>query len=173
MIQDSSKSYGSITKIFHWSLAILFIHQFLKVFERINDGENIVSLLLPSWHGSIGNILFILVIFRIIWSISQSNNRKKEHEHGQGMVKLGHFMLYIFMLLTPLSAMFLMIGKGRGLNIFGVEVYPKGPEIENLAYLGTFHSPIALIFIVLVLGHIFFAFYHQFVKKEDFLEKII
>lgn len=45
---DSKERYGSITRIFHWGMALLIIWQFMKFFDRINDGEhwigeNIVS----------------------------------------------------------------------------------------------------------------------------------
>lgn len=39
MNADSTKRYGTVSRIFHWGMAALIGWQALKVFDRIADGE--------------------------------------------------------------------------------------------------------------------------------------
>lgn len=76
---DTKERYGLITRVFHWGMAVLIVWQFLKFFDRINDGEHWVGETLVQWHGSIGIVLLLLVVLRMVWAWLQSNNRPEHH----------------------------------------------------------------------------------------------
>lgn len=162
------QKFGVVSRFLHHSIAILMVFQFLRLFNHWNDKQNFISENLPPWHGSVGMILAFLVIFRIVWALSQMKNR-----HTEGVAaKAGHILLYVMMFLAPFSAIALMLAKGYGLAIFGWQIVEKGVKVESLLSFGQLHSPISVILVALVLGHIAMALFHQFVKKEKLIQKM-
>lgn len=161
-INDTHQQYGIISKILHWSIGILFLFQFLKVFDRWNNKENFITSNIPPWHGSIGVLLMGLVLARIIWLLVQWKNR----DHSDKLVTYGHLALYVFMFLAPLSAICLSLSKGRSVGIFGTEIIAKGEALTQVAWFGQLHSPIALSLIVLVLGHVAMSIFHNIRSPE-------
>lgn len=168
MTRDTPEKYGLFTKILHHAIAILMIFQFLKLFEHWNNKENFISSSLPPWHGSIGLILTLLISLRIIWSITQLRNRKVESKVAQ----IGHIMMYVFMTLTPITALMFMLGKGHAIKFFGNIIIPGGEGIPSLMILGNLHSPISIIFVTLVIGHIAMAIFHRLVKQDNVFQKM-
>lgn len=173
-MNDSRERYGIITRIFHWGMALLVVWQGLKFFDRINDGEHWVGQTLVSFHGDIGSLIFLLVILRIIWSFTQKNNRPIQDPATALLVKLGHWALYACMFFIPLTALMYLIGRGYGWNVFGVQLISGGPEIPWLADLGiALHSPLAWIFLFVIIGHVGMALIHHFVKKDDVMKRMM
>lgn len=171
MNADSTKRYGTVSRIFHWGMAALIGWQALKVFDRIADGEHWVGQTLVPWHVSIGTLLLVIVIARIIWSVRQRQRPQPEARIAP-LVKAGHIALYVAMALMPITGILMLIGIGYGLNVFGVQLIPEGPEIAWMAAVGGLHSPIAWTLLALIVGHIGMALYHHFVKKDDTLRRM-
>ena len=173
MRNDSRERYGSVSRIFHWGMALLLGWQLLKFFDRIGEGEHWVGQTLVPWHVSIGVLLMALIVLRIIWAATQMQNRPAQDPATAALVKIGHFLMYAGMVLMPLTGILTMVGKGYGLTAFGVQLAAKGAEIPWMASLGALHSPIAWLLLVMIIGHIGIALIHQFVKKDDVLTRMI
>ncbi|MDX3895496.1 cytochrome b [Pusillimonas sp.] len=173
MINDSKQRYGSISRIFHWSMAVLIGWQLLKFFDRINDGEHWVGQTLVPWHVSIGTALCVLIVLRLAWTGLQAGRRPEQDPAAAFLVKTGHGLMYAGMLLMPLTGILTMVGNGYGLTTFGVELASKGQEISWMASLGSLHSPMAWVLLVLIAGHIGIALLHGIVKKDGVLQRML
>ncbi|GLK61465.1 cytochrome b [Azotobacter vinelandii] len=170
---DSKSRYGAITRLLHWSMAVLILWQFLKLGDRIADGEHWVGRTLVPWHISIGALLLVLVVLRMLWALGQRHRRPPHQGPGAPLVKGGHFLLYAGMLLMPLSGLLLMLGKGYGLKVFGVQLVARsGLETGWLAALGSLHAPLAWLLLALILGHVGAALFHHLVKDDDTLRRM-
>ena len=173
-MHDSKERYGSITRVFHWGMALLIIWQFMKFFDRINDGEHWLGETIVPWHVSIGSLLLVLIVLRLIWAATQKNNRPEQEPSTAFLVKAGHGLLYLGMLLLPITGLMIMIGNGYGWNPFGLGLIARGgAEIGWLATLGSAHSLIAWSLLILVLGHAGIALLHHFVKKDGVLRRML
>lgn len=172
MLADSKERYGTLSRLFHWGMALLIAWQLLKVFDRINDGEHWVGQTLVPWHVSIGSLLLLLAGLRIIWASRQRAHRPGQDAATARLVKLGHGLLYVIMILQPLTGVLTMVGKGYGWNPFGIPLVAKGAEIPWMAAAGSLHSPLAWIFLILILGHIAIALFHHFIKKDGVLRRM-
>ncbi|CEA04614.1 cytochrome b561 [Pseudomonas saudimassiliensis] len=170
---DSRERYGSISRLFHWGMGLLIIWQGLKFFDRIAEGEHWVGQTLVPWHISIGSLLLVLVILRIIWAAKQKNNRPVQDPATALLVKAGHFLLYAGMVLMPVTGILTMIGNGYGWTAFGVQLAAKGDEIPWMASLGSLHSPIAWLLLLMIIGHVGIALVHHFVKKDGVLRRMV
>lgn len=173
MINDNKQRYGTISRAFHWLMAVLLVWQLLKFFDRINDGEHWVGETLVPWHVSIGSLLAVLIILRLLWALKQWGNRPEQDPATVILVRLGHGLLYAGMVLMPLTGILTMIGKGYGLAPFGVRIVARGEEIPWMANLGSLHSPIAWILLVLIIGHLCIALYHALIRKDGILQRML
>ncbi len=170
---DTQERYGSISRFFHWGMGLLIIWQILKFFDRINDGEHWVGQTLVPWHISIGSLLLVLVVLRIIWAAKQRNNRPVQDPATALLVKIGHFLLYAGMVLMPITGALYMIGNGYGWIPFGIQLVAKGDEIPWMVSIGSLHSPIAWLLLIMIVGHIGIALVHHFVKKDGVLRRMV
>ena len=173
MINDSSARYGSVTRLLHWVMAVLIVWQFLKFFDRINDGEHWVGQNLVSWHISIGSLVLLLAVVRLVWALKQKSLRPVPQENAL-LVKLGHGLLYAGMLLLPITGAMLMVGNGYGWSAFGIEFVARGAEKSDwMAAIGSVHALLAWCMLILVAGHIAMALIHRFLKNDDVLKRML
>ncbi|MCO5786998.1 cytochrome b [Pseudomonas sp. G11-1] len=170
---DTQERYGSISRFFHWGMGLLIIWQLLKFFDRISEGEHWVGQTLVPWHISIGSLLLVLVVLRLIWAGKQKNNRPVQDPATALLVKVGHGLLYAGMLLMPITGLLYMIGNGYGWAPFGIQLIARGDEIPWMASIGSLHSPIAWLLLIMIVGHVGIALLHHFVKKDGVLRRMI
>lgn len=173
MLGDTTERYGAVTRFFHWVMAVLLIWQFLRFGNRIADGEHWVGETLVPWHVSIGAVLLVLIVLRILWMWSQVGNRPPADPLHPVLVRSGHITLYLLMLLMPLTGVLYMLGKGYGLKVFGVQLIARGTEYAWAAPFGTLHKPLAWLLLVFVVGHIAIALYHHFGKRDRVLRRML
>jgi cytochrome b561 len=172
MLNDSTNRYGKITRLLHWLMALLVILQFLKLGDRIDDGEHWIGQTIVPWHVSFGALLLVLGILRVLWALGQK--QRPQPLQTPLLVKAGHFLLYVSMLLVPISGILYLVGKGYGLKNFGVQLIAKsGVETAWMADLGSLHAPLTWVFIALVLGHAVAALFHHFVKGDGSLRRMV
>ncbi|PKL98672.1 MAG: DUF2218 domain-containing protein [Gammaproteobacteria bacterium HGW-Gammaproteobacteria-9] len=170
---DSRSRYGTVSRVFHWLMALLIVWQFLKLGDRIGEGEHWVGQTLVPWHVSLGAVLMVLVLLRIVWSLSQLKQRPQHDPATAWLVTGGHMALYACMLLMPITGVLYLVGNGYGLKVFGQQLVEKGPEIAWAASVGDVHSPLAWLTVLLVAGHVGAALYHRLVKRDDIMRRML
>lgn len=69
MLKDSRARHGTVSKTLYWLMTVLIAWQLLKFGDRIADGEHWVGQTLVPAHVSIGTLLLVLVIVRIVWAV--------------------------------------------------------------------------------------------------------
>lgn len=174
MKSDSKARYGTISRLFHWVIALLVLWQAMKVFDRINDGEHWVGQVLVPWHISIGVLILLLMVLRIVWALRNRGSRPSAPPALLGfLAKAGHLTMYVLLVLLPVTGISFMIGEGYGLTVFGMELLARGKEIPWLAAIGALHSPIALLLLATVAGHVLMGFWHHFVRKDGLLRRML
>src|SRR5690606_4881228 len=141
-------------------MGVLILWQLLKIFDRIAEGEHWVGQTLVPWHLSIGSLLLLLIAVRVIWVVKQLGHRPRHNPAEAVFVHVGHFLLYAAMVLMPLTGVLAMVGGGYGWSAFGVQLIAEGEKIPWASALGSLHSPIAWILLILVLGHTAIALIH-------------
>jgi cytochrome b561 len=146
--------------------------QMLKFFDRIEDGEHWVGQTLVPYHISIGSLLLLLVIARLVW-IARQEVRPAQNPATVLFVRIGHGLLYACMVLMPLTGISAMVGAGYGWSAFGLTIIPGGNEVAWLGTLGNLHSPIAWTFLILLAGHVAITLLHHFVLRDDTLRRIV
>lgn len=173
MNSDSPDSYGAVTKAFHWGMALLIGWQLLKFGDRIAEGEHWIGQTLVPWHVSIGSLLLVLIVARVIWTISQRGQHPPHDPAMRVLIKAGHGLLYAGLILMPLTGIMVMIGGGHGLTAFGIQLIAKGEKIPWAQSIGSLHSPIAWVLAAMIIGHIVMALFHHFIKRDGTLKRML
>lgn len=159
MLVDTQLRYGSITRFLHWLMAIGFLWMLFTATVHWIDRESVLNQTIWPYHPLVGFTIFMLGVIRVLWALSQRARRPQ----NDLMARIGHFALYLFMILTPTLALLRAFGSGRGLNYFGWQVIaPRTDKIESLVNLANqWHSVCGWTLFALIIGHIFMSFYHR------------
>lgn len=176
MSRDTRERYGLVSRLFHWGIALLVGWQLLKIFDRIADGEHWVGQTLVPYHISIGVLILLLVVLRIAWAFNQRNNRPEAPQPPMTafLARAGHVLLYVALVLMPLTGIAIMVGNGYGLEVFGMQLVAGGDEIPWMAALGgALHSPVAWLLVLMVIGHVGAALWHGLVRKDGVLGRML
>lgn len=166
MRSDNSQVYGTVSRILHWLMVACFG---FMLYTGLQEGDAFKALI--SYHKSVGAILMALIVIRVIWAILNRNNRPAPKNI---FVTLGHFALYVLMIVVPVTALIRQYGAARGsLEVFGVTVMEGSTEkIEWAVNLGNnLHGELAWGLFALAAGHIVMAIYHQ-IKGEKILNRM-
>ena len=147
MTPDSSRYYGTVSRLLHWLMAACFVVMLVTaIIWNLTEADWVGSLY--GLHKSFGFILMVLIVVRILWAAAN----------------MGHLALYALMLFVPLVGMIRQYGSGRGpLKVFGLQVMQGTPEkVEWMANLGNMlHGKMAWLLFVLVAGHIAMVIVHR------------
>lgn len=170
---DSNNRYGTVSRFFHWSMAVLIGWQMLKIFDRIDEGEHWVGETLVPAHVAVGTLLLFLVVLRMAWASKQKGNRQTFTPASPPLAKAGHATLYAGMALLPVTGILTLIGGGHGWTVFGIQFVAKGAEVPWMSTLGSLHSPIALMLLVMIAGHIAMAFAHHFIRRDSLMQRML
>ena len=176
MLSNSKQSYGWISIALHWISALLVIGLFALGFWMVE--LNYYSewyRLAPHYHKSVGLLLAVLVIFRLVWNIYQPSPQPTGRPLEQKVARLTHGVLYVGLLSLFLSGYLISTADGRGIELFDWFTLPSmGEWIENQEDVaGTIHEYLAYSLIGLALLHGLAALKHHFIDKDNTLRRII
>ncbi|MBQ9601815.1 MAG: cytochrome b/b6 domain-containing protein [Neisseriaceae bacterium] len=168
MRKDTLEYYGTISRLFHWLtvLGYAFIVYTIIAWKMDEDNLGLISV-----HQSVGFLLFVLTILRIIWVIVQRKTRPRNSK----LAHIGHGVIYLLILLIPLLGILRQYGGARkNLEVFGITVLPTASnKIEFLTQLGnTLHGKLGMLLFLLIIGHIVMAIVHQ-IRGEKILNRML
>lgn len=171
MLSDSPDRYGTVTRFLHWLIAVLVILQLTSSLLNILWQGNLYSRAIVQWHTTIGVGLLALMAVRTLWAISQLRHRPQHRGALQKAAIWGHTLMYLVLLLMPLSGMALTWGLGYGVFVFGT-AYWAGADAPWAATFGRIHAPLSWFLSALVTGHIGMAGYHRWIRRDDTLGRM-
>ena len=183
-LKNTTDSYGSIAKWFHWITALLFLAAYVSVYYRhwFTEQQTPANWTALQTHLSVGVSVGVVVLLRIIWRVT---NQAPEPEPGTRLehlaAHLGHYALYAVMIIMPVTG---YLGTGVHTEFFFLFDIPKFEDTAMYKALVTdglgigfeeFEAPIdfihkkimgAWLTWLLIVGHVLAALYHHFAKKD-------
>lgn len=173
--RDTPTRYGTLTRLLHWLMAALIAWQFIGMTVRAIFGRVPVSGFFVGTHASVGTLLLVLAIVRIIWGLCQRTRRPAYENNLVGKLAwLGHVALYGLIFIIPAVAVLRAYGSGRGLSFFGAQLLPAtGEQIQWMtAPANLLHGKLAWLMLALVAGHIAMVLVHTFIWKDGVLRRM-
>lgn len=177
MLKNTENSYGSITKILHWVIGLFIICLIAVGFTMSSMESSPEKFQLYGMHKAFGVLVLTLVTIRILWRITNTAVQAAEGVPPllQIAAKAGHLLLYIFMLVMPISGVLMSRFGGYPISVFEIFTIPaaseKSPELATLFHAT--HGYAAWGFVILISAHILGALYHHFVRKDNTLIRMI
>lgn len=170
MIKDSLNGFGLVSILIHWVSAALVLAAF-------GLGIYIVDLTyydpgyhtLPALHISLGLILFILMVVRVVWRMVNATPEYLPAKPAQiAAAKLVKVALYISIFLAIVSGYLITTAEGQAASLFDVIYFPALVELSpaNVDLAGEIHKYLAWSIIGLVSVHTFGALFHHFAMRD-------
>ncbi len=99
-------SYSKGAVFLHWLMAVLIILMLAGGFLMgyTPDDNPKLAMFVYNWHKTIGILILVLTLIRILWRLSHKPPALPDYIKGweAGLAKLVHLGLYVFMLAMPL-----------------------------------------------------------------------
>lgn len=175
------QKYRTSLIITHWLMALAFVLMLMSGFIMVNLEFNPnLKFQIFQWHKSLGVILLCTFFLRIILRLTKETPKLPKNIKTLEKIaaKLGHYLLYIFMILIPLSGWIMASSSPYGLPtiVFGLFEFPHFPKIagNELAHLysNKVHGIFAYCFFVVILLHILAVIKHAIFDKENLLPRM-
>lgn len=176
-LSNTSERFGSLTKLLHWAIFVLFCTQFTLIYTKRtfpeNSPESTQFMLL---HISFGVLVLVLALFMIFWRnvgtrpIMPMNMSNLEIFFA----KLVHFLLYLSMLVMPITGYLMSTLAGYDVAFFGWNLPNFFAKNEGLAeiFFKT-HVFSSYVIIGLVSLHVIASLYHHFIRKDNVLRRML
>lgn len=175
--RNSSQNYGAVAKFLHWSIVVLIVAQYLIIEsgEGLADGPEKFAII--ATHKSLGMLVLGLAVARVAWRIA--NGR---HPAPVPMPRLqraaaaaGHGLLYVLVLVQPLSGWLMSSAAGYPTSFFGLFEFPM-PVAEDPGareFYEEVHEALFGAIVVIAVLHALAALYHHFLLRDDALRRML
>ncbi len=168
--------YSTPAIVLHWLMALLIFVGFPLGLYMVDLPLSPDKLKLYSYHKWIGVTVFLLVAVRLSWRLTHTppllpagvaawQRRASAVVHG---------LLYLLMIVIPLSGWLMSSAKGFQTVWFGVLPLPdlieKNRELGDL--LAGVHKTLNFTLLGLVILHVGAALKHHFIERQPFLQRM-
>lgn len=194
-LRNTKLAYGSIAKLLHWAIALLFLVSYCAVYYRhwftVEPDEFSIWVGTPNYtalqiHLTSGITISFLILCRVYWRLSNQVPELlpgKRWEHF--MANSVHYFLYFLMFMMPITG---YLGAGVDTDYLQITQFRETALYDWLVTdtLGldweTFESPVDFIhkkiggatLVWIVIGaHAGAALFHHFVKRDDVLLRML
>ena len=184
---SSLTRYGNVAIALHWLIALGVIANIaLGLYFADLPRSDPDKFFLTQTHKSIGLTILVLSLIRVAWRLM--NPVPPLPASMSAVTKFAahatHFLLYLLIIAIPLSGWLLVSSSPLGLPTmyFGWFAWPQLPYFSDLPRaakkiwvheFGTVHVYLAWSAIVLVTIHVVAALYHQFIRRDIVLGRML
>jgi cytochrome b561 len=169
--------YPTTSKLLHWLVAACVLTTAPVAIAMGRVGEGPLQDILFHFHKSIGVLILVLMILRLINRlVVGAPTADPEIEAWQKAVSaVVHTSLYALLLAMPIVGYIANSAYGAPTPFFGLfELPPIVGENEALAtQLFTLHRWAGWLLIILVLMHIGAALFHYFIRRDKVLQRML
>lgn len=177
-IRNTELNYGVVAIFLHWLVAFVVIGLFtLGVWMTGLTYYDEWYKLGPDIHKSIGILLLLVMLVRVIWRIFNVTPKDNPQVNVlQKRVAYGvHLMLYGLIFAMIISGYLISTADARPIEVFGVFSVPATitgiANMEDIA--GKVHWYLALFLLSLVALHTMAALKHHFIDRDQTLKRML
>ena len=177
-IKNTIHSWGLVSIALHWLVAVVVLGLFgLGLYMVELDYYDPMYKTGPYIHRSIGILLFITIIFRLVWrGVNTTPHALKNHKAWE--VRVAHWVhaaLYGLLIILMLSGYFISTADGRAISVFSwFDVPSIISDIDNLEdFAGEVHVFVGYTLISVIVIHAAGAFKHHLLDKDRTLLRML
>lgn len=178
MLKDSAVGYGLLTITLHWVCALLIIFLFgLGIYMTGLDYYSEWYHKGPVLHISLGLVLLILMIARVIWRVSNRTPAKlPNHSRAANfLATLVKYVLYVLIFIVLLSGYLITTAEGKPASLFDLVHFPVLTQLSaaNVDRAGLVHELLAWAIVIVAALHALAALIHHFVIRDRTLVRML
>lgn len=178
MLKNTRQTYGSVSKLFHWTLTLLIIGLFilgLWMMELSYYDQWYQKA--PHYHKSVGILVAIAMVLRLLWRwVNPKPQAIVSHKSWEVWLSaLMQWLLYLLIFVILITGYLIPTADGRGIDVFNWFTVPAlGSLIENQEDLaGDVHYWLGISVMVLAGLHAVAALKHHFLDKDATLKRML
>lgn len=177
-MKNTETQYGYLTIFIHWLVALVFIVLFALGYWMVDLGYYHQWYQTgPNIHKSMGILLFVVMVFRLILRAFQIQPKPLAEVSKQqnAIAHIVHLTLYILLFVIFISGYLISTADDRNIEVFSwFEVPALGSLFENQEDIaGSIHKYVAYGTMALVVLHAFAALKHHFINKDKTLIRML
>lgn len=194
---SSTQRYTKVAIILHWLIALVIIAMFALGWymgELPKDGPkqtafDLFDLGIVTWHmdepisarnlyfnlhKSIGFTLLWLVIFRVYWRVTHTPPAMLASYSAleRKLATAVHHILYLLMVLIPLSGVLMTLYSKFGLKWFGLEVFGGLDNADLRDVFKESHELFANLMLAAFIVHVVGALKHKLKDKDETMSRM-
>ena len=178
MWRNTYSGWGLIHITVHWLSALTVFGLFgLGVWMVTIDYYNEWYYVAPEVHKSIGILFALLLVFRLIWRLTNPTPKSIE-SHSRNvrlMSHAAHIFLYMLMFVVVVSGYLIPTALGKGIPVFDWFTVPA--TISGIEYqadiAGDYHRWFAWTLVILAAFHLLGAVKHHVFDKDTTLKRML
>ncbi|MFP1746007.1 cytochrome b [Lonsdalea quercina] len=176
--RNTSSQYGHISILLHWVVALTVYGMFALGLWMVSLGyyDNWYHKA-PEIHKSIGILLFLIVLFRVIWrKISPAPSPLASYSRFTRIsATLAHILLYLLLFSLLISGYLISTAEGQPISVFGwfnVPATLSGVR-DQADIAGDIHFYLAWGIVILSVLHALAALKHHFIDGDSTLKRML
>jgi len=169
--------YTTTAILLHWLMALLIFAVFPLGLYMPDLKLSPAKLQLYSYHKWIGIMLLMLAVLRVLWRSTHTPPPLPDTIARWQQIASGalHQLLYVLMLVVPMSGWLMSSAKGVQTVLFGLFPLPdlvvrdkaSGHFLENL------HQNLNYLLLLLVVAHIIAALKHRYLDHDEVMARML
>lgn len=174
----SPSTYGVISRINHWLIAIAMIGMLaFGLYLEYGGLERSARGPLIGIHRSIGVLVLVYGLWRVAWRLLEGFPPPASAtgpSWQESAAKFAHWSLLAGVLIMPLSGIAFTVFRGRSIDVFGWFTLPAQAEIPWIVSVASeMHSVAGKAITLIVIIHIGAALKHHFIDKDPTLDRML
>lgn len=161
----------------HWAMAGLIFAALFMGWTMTEMEVSPARLKAYNWHKWVGVTVLALALLRLLWRLGHRAPLMAATipRWQQGFARAGHALLYLLMLLMPVTGWIHSNYSGFPVVYLGKLPLPDLVERdrEAAAVWVEVHETLAVIFAATLLLHVLAALYHQFIARDGTLGRML
>lgn len=162
-----------ISRVFHWISALLLLVTWALMFLYDNTDDSFYVGL----HKAFGVSLLFWMLARVISRVFVKAPPAAPMPKWQDVIaKLTHFALYALLIAMPVVGLLMSVYGGRAVDMFGLFEIPVfvTPDRGLARTFNDWHTDIIWpLILAFTAAHILAALYHQFIKKDKLINRML
>ncbi len=177
-MKTADERYSKVAIFLHWLIGVLIVLMIglglymVEIPKGTPDRAVYFNL-----HKSIGFTIALLVLVRLLWRVRHTPPALPAamSKTMVAMAKLSHVLLYVCMVLMPLSGFAGSQFNKYGVTVFGLfKIPPLATESKQMyELLQSIHETTADVFIALMVIHVLAALKHLVVDKDGVFQRML
>lgn len=169
--------YDGVSQTLHWITALLVLAALPLAWvgislPRTSEWPPTIFML----HKSLGVTILALTLFRLVWrGLNPPPPEPWSYEPWEAwLARINHALLYLILLVMPVSGYLLSAAKGRTLPWFNLVTLPALPENKPLADAAeAVHVATQFLVYFLIVAHLCGVVWHVVAKRDGTLGRML